>query len=342
MPSATDFLASPTRYARFFIYGPAKTKKTWWACAAAYHGYDVLLLDADRGASILRHFSDTAQSRIHILPIADDSTTPVAFEFLTRWARERFHGFFHDQRRVFLDRPQPGATLYSLRAASPNLIVVIDSWSSFVTSAVQEFSNRNNVDPADAGKIEWDGYRWAGMMATWLVEMYKSLPCHLVIIGHQTTHEKWKGKGRDRVCYYSKETPLSTSNPHSKTLPKHFDEFYRFDLRGKEHYIIPNGDENHEGGSRTIAPGLYKWDDLQLVDVLRLQGIPPVDGSTPPREYPVVANTQPLIEEGMAPALTHSSVSSDAPVIRPAAPSLATGIAIPDTPPTLKIGGLSL
>ena len=70
---------------RLLLYGPEKAKKTWLACAAAEAGFNVILLDADDGAHILKQLTPEGRKRIFHLNIVDKIERPVAAEFLARF-----------------------------------------------------------------------------------------------------------------------------------------------------------------------------------------------------------------------------------------------------------------
>ena len=129
-------------------------------------------------------------------------------------------------------------------------------------------------------------------MATWIIESLKALPCHVIIIGHQNTYEKYRGTGRDRKLISVREQPISTSNPHSQTLDTHFDEFYSFYRRGSINYIDTSGDVGRAGGSRTMEPKAWKWEELPSSRLCQEQGIALPGPDAPLREYPETAEIQ--------------------------------------------------
>ena len=300
MPSATDYFASPSNLLRLFIYGHGKSKKTWWACAAAEAGFNVLLIDTDRGAKIVQQLSPAALERIHIIPCSDRGKQAVAYEFLSTFIRN-FDCFFNAVRGGVKQTSMPDSTRYLFRDLEPGTVVVLDSWSALCRSLATHYCNTHKIDPANAEKTEWEGYRWVGTMATWIIESLKSLPCHLVVIGHQTTYEKYRGSGRDRKLISTREQPLSTSNPHGQTLDMHFDEVYSFSVRGSNYYISTAGDTNKAGGSRTMAPKDYAWDALPFSTLCKAQGIPLPGPKAPLREYPHTAALK-LQQPGAKPA----------------------------------------
>lgn len=314
--NALDYLRHRDRFLRLLIYGHAKTKKTWWACAAAEAGFNVFLLDMDRGAAIIRNLSERALQRTHVVTCADRGDDPVAYQFIRQFAKT-YDCFYHAERAATSTRPIAGSFNYDFKRTDPSTVIILDSWSALCRSLIQHFSNTHKVDPADAGKIEWEGYRWVGMMATWVLDMLKSIPCHLIVIGHQATYEKYTvGRGNQRKLMFTREQPLSTSNPHGQTLASHFDEVYRFYTRQKTTYIATDGHEHCDGGSRIVPPGQYRWEELTFAKLCSLHNITPPGFDTPPREYPAV----PAAPAGQLPARHRErehSKQEQPPVIQP-------------------------
>ena len=291
MPGAADYFASPDNLLRIFIYGYAKSKKTWWAAAAAEAGFNVLLLDIDRGAKIVKQLSDAALKRVHIIPAADRGKQPLAYSFMATFIRT-FDCYFHAGRGATKASHMAGATRYAFRDIEPGTVFILDSWSALCRSLIMHYSVEHNIDIYDAKKTEWEGYRWVGTMATWFLESLKALPCHLIIIGHQQTYEKYRGLKQDRKLISVREQPMSTSNPHAQTLDQHFDEIYRFYKFGSINYISTDGNVGVAGGSRTMEPKAYHWDALPFSEICRQQGIALPGSDAPIREYPETAAIQ--------------------------------------------------
>ena len=283
--NAHDFLTRPNNHIRLFIYGHGKTKKTWWAAAAASAGFNTLILDMDRGASIIRNLDAAALTRTHVIPCADRAADPIAYQFIREFCRS-FDVYFHEKRGATSQKPMRNATRYNLtNSSAPATVLILDSWTALTRSIIQHFSNEHGIDPTDAGKIDWDGYRWSAMMATWVLESLKSLPCHLIVIGHQNTYEKYRGTRRDRRLIFTREQPLSTSNPHGQTISQHFDEVYRFIGRGGVSYIETGGSEHVDGGSRIVAAKTYQWEQFQFATLCKLHGIEIPGPDAPAREW---------------------------------------------------------
>lgn len=311
MPRANEAI-SP--YQRLILYGAAKTKKTWWAMNAAEAGYNVLVADSDRGSGIVQALSERAKERIYILETADSAHAPVAFNFMHSFA-QTLSIYWNEESQQVSHWPQAGFMEIDLRLPNPNLVFVLDSWSALCRSIDFEFARKNNINLADADKIEWDGYGWAGRVAFWILAQLKSLPCHLIIIGHEHAWDRYTGQKQSRKIVESRIQPYSVSGPHGKQLGREFNDIMRFYRQGITNWIDLDGNINKDAGSRFRAPGLYDWNEFQFATIAG------------------VAQDDTIMQwgEGMP-----SAVATAAPVALTSPPG-APSIPVPSTAPRIQI-----
>ena len=114
-------------------------------------------------------------------------------------------------------------------------------------------------------------------MASYFLKQGKALPCHFIVIGHQTIYEKHKkvminGREKDTI-EWSRLQIQSTSGPHAMTVGTEFSDILRFYFVGDNVKISTTAEEGILGGSRLIPPGSYKWADLQFKDICEQAGI---------------------------------------------------------------------
>ena len=64
---ALDDTLNNDNLARLLIYGPAKTRKTWFATKAAELGFNVILIDTDYGFHVTQNLTPEARRRIYHL-----------------------------------------------------------------------------------------------------------------------------------------------------------------------------------------------------------------------------------------------------------------------------------
>lgn len=270
MPTLPQSFAESTKL-RLLMYGPPKSRKTWLAGTAAEAGYNVLLLDTENGAGILRQLSPAAQARIYRIDVSDDGKRAVAAEFVTRFCRaEKFN--WDETNRKYVARCPEGATCITIDKSRFNLntVVILDSYSALCWSVAYRYCLENNIDLSDASKTEWEGYRWAGQLLTWMITQLVNLPCHFILVGHQEMYEK----RRENKVEWSRLQMKSASGPHAMTIAKNFDDVLYFSVRGSQVYVDARPEKDRDGGGRIIPPAQYKWEDLQFANICQLAGMP--------------------------------------------------------------------
>lgn len=273
---------------RVIEYGRPKTKKTWWAGKAAEAGFNVILLDGDNGFHILKEIPETIRNnRIVRVNCVDNIGDPVFAPFTIKLLKNKkilwndskkieqlgFAGLEEDCNYMYLD----------LRKLTKNDVLVLDSWSQYCVSLNLRFAKENNLDLTAANKWEWDGYAYSGMLVDWTLNSLMSLPCHVVVIGHETTYEKYRGTGRNRQLVSTTIVMRSTSNPKAMTVPAPFSDTLYFFSVGSSVKIDTRAEDGRLGGSRAIPPAVYDWDKLQFTDVCKAYNIS-IPGN-PEREY---------------------------------------------------------
>ncbi len=280
---------------RELLYGPPKTKKTWWACKAAEAGFNVILLDCDDGAHILSQIAPEARHRIANINIVDTLTDPVACKFTTLALAGRiFLWDEQDKDRVIMpaNRNMEHSFYYiNANKLTRNDILVVDSWTKLVKSLAWRWYKENGIDITSgeqAKSTNWDGYRWSGEMASWMVRQLKALPCHVMVIGHKSVYEKYKnevinGKKVSSVEWQRTQI-VSTSGPHGMTIASDFSDILQFYLVGSIFKIDTTPYADADGGSRLIPPKVWRWEELQFVDICNMVGIP-VPDNAPPQEF---------------------------------------------------------
>lgn len=295
MPSLEESLGQDLRM-RIMIYGPAKTKKTWWAGTAAEAGFNVLLLDGEQGGGILKQLSAPARNRIYRIDTQDVAGRAVFAEFLTFFCKFTNFNWDETTKRFATGKPTENQIVLNReKLLTRNTVLVVDSYSALVLSLVQRYSIEQNIDLSDASKTEWEGYRWAGALASWMIQSLVQLPCHVILIGHQEMYEKRK----DKVVEWSRLQMKSVSGPHAMTIANKFDDVLYTSVAGSSFYIDSRAEKDRDGGARYVPPNRYKWEDLSIKKLCELGGI-----ALPPSDLPTMAQ---LIAEAKQEALTKTT-----------------------------------
>lgn len=272
-----------TKLIHALLYGATKTKKTWWMGTAAELGFNVTILFCDRegGLNILKNLSDEARQKIKVIDIQDRPDRPVSAHFISRFCKGRPFLWNQNDKSVIWNEEAVNPEHYHVcvRPAllNENDVLGFDSWTSHIESIYAQFDAENAIDPADAKKIEWDGYGWSRRTGTWHLNYLSHLPCHLIIIGHQQFYEKKKrvredGKYVEKVIW-SRTQVTSTSGPHSQIVPQRFDDIFYFFMEGNTIKIDTRPDQHRDGGSSIVPPDIYLWDKLKFDRVAEMSGV---------------------------------------------------------------------
>jgi len=294
MPTLDETLEQNT-YFRILAYGSAMTKKTWWAGRAAEAGFNVLILDCDGKIGVLKHLTPEARKRIFVLDIMDTPARAISAEFMTYFltsnkliwdtkAKQKLHSLSPEQSRdpaLLKD-----IVLLEPAALDRNWVVVLDSYTALVESLTHRFAIENNIDLADAKKVEWEGYGFTGRMASWIISTLKQLlRCHIIVIGHKDVYEKRKTtvvNGRkEQTIEWQRQQPKSTSGPHAMLLAKHFTDILIFKLVGEMFKIEVRASSEQDGGGIFIPPKLYSWDELSFNQACQFAGMPTPEKTSP-------------------------------------------------------------
>ena len=266
MPSAQQHL-DDNNALRIMAYGPAKSKKTWWACRAAEFGYRVLLFDFEDGSGILNQLPQEARDRIFILPFADAGKDSFAIEAATVILKE-YHFYVNEETRTVTGTAKVGSYHIDMRNFGRDTVVIFDSYTALVHSAARRFARDHNLDLADAEKTDWPGYGWAGRLLNWMLGQMEHFPCPFILIGHETQNvirKKVLGNAKAQ-----KNAPIervrrqiySSSNPHGLGIGKNFTDIIYLAAIGRTFKVDTRGSRDEDGGCRNIPPGLYDWDAL--------------------------------------------------------------------------------
>jgi hypothetical protein len=268
-----------TALVRAIVYGPPKTRKTWWCGAAAEHGFNVIIADGENGYGILRQLSPAAKSRVTVLNGADELSRPHFAQLVGLITRGHMPVYWDQTDRQQLAvlasrKPDHDYVQVFLPALTSNDVFVCDSLSALVDSTNMTYAVENKIDMEDAKKQEWDGFMWVGNYITAMINRLKNLPGHVLLIGHESVYEKKKKEGKELVTEWSRHQLKSSSGPHAMTIPGKFSDILYFNFIGRSVKIDTNGEAGRDGGGRSVEPRLYDWAELTLLKMTQALGVP--------------------------------------------------------------------
>lgn len=267
---------------RLMLFGRPKLKKTWWAMNAAAAGFNVLLLDGDKGAGIIQQVNHNIRRRLRIIECADKLNVPVFADFITRFLAGHTIRWDDTDNRVIptIQVPNPTHAHFIIDATKLTLndVVVLDSWSSLVVSFVWQYHMENGIDLNKEPKDKWGNFRYSDRMLNWILSAIKAIPCHVIVIAHEMTNEETEPKHNqegkiERVLTGEINIQAdSSSRNHGGKLPKHFSDILYFHKKGTHIYVDTRAIEGRDGGSRLIYDD-REWDKLQFTDFVKASGL---------------------------------------------------------------------
>lgn len=279
-------LGNPTQdiLLRELIYGESQRKKSWWAGATGNAGFNVLVLNGDKPATIYKQLPLAAQSKLRIVNVFDKFNFADLVARLLRGDKVWWDIDKSSRALVGMQDKTHQHFLLDFSKLGPNDVVVCDSWTGLVGASIQKLATERKVDLSEIGKLEWDLYGPAAMHLTWMLQQFKMLQSHFILIGHSDIYEKHKKKSDGKPSAeieFTRTQPISSSRPHAQTLAKYFTDTLYFYMVGNQHYISTESTSERDGGSTTVGPKNWKWDDLQFTDLCKAAGIPFPVGDIP-------------------------------------------------------------
>lgn len=279
MPMADTYDEDYGRPTRTFLYGPDKTKKTWWALRAAEAGFNVVLIDGDDGASINKQLPIEARKRILIIDAVNTTNVQTFARFVATFMRGKPFVWDEKAKSSLLPNsklnPERSYVYFDVSKLTTNDVVILDSWTRLASSLLLEWANENNVDLTAVEK-ESDNFSLLNYQSRYLdftLSKIATFPCHFIAIGHETVYEKYEGKGKDRKMIEQKTQPFSSTGPHAKKIGAHFSNILRFTkLSDLAFRIDAGGDANTMGGCRQLKPEKFDWKAISPATIFKAVG----------------------------------------------------------------------
>lgn len=205
-----------------FLYGAAKTGKTYLAGQLAEQGYNLFWIDLEKGIRTLQNsLSPEAQERITYLALPDTPLNPVAVATIGKLfaARTPLH-ICHEHGKVACavkECKQPEAfTVFDPSKLDSTWVVVIDSMTQLSDSAGFHASQAMQATLIDkAAKMGFDEYGYQGMLLKSILSNMQQANFHRLFIGHEDIVEQTDGK--DTIF------PVCGTRAFSRQAARYFD-----------------------------------------------------------------------------------------------------------------------
>jgi hypothetical protein len=277
MPPISQKVLAHDQPTRSLIYGPAKTKKTTWALEAAELGYNIIYFNLDRGDTVaLSRIKSEAHPRILEVWADNNQDKVLAAELLLRFIRGgRF--YWNDTDGMLASTPaKPDKAHYVLDVSkvNKNTIVLIDTWTALRDALLIRSAQDAKQDVFKLEKWTWDHFGPAGAIANMILAKLRDLPCHVIVIAHTETYDKYSKVDKDAkgnaLIEFSRDQPTSTSRAHGMTLAGYFDNVLRFYLQGEAYKIDSTATSEADGGCRAIPPKIWNYPELSFGKMIEL------------------------------------------------------------------------
>lgn len=227
---------------KLLLIGDSKIGKTYYAALAAKAGFNILYLDGDVGATTISSMIHTGvltkeeASRIYLIDCRDTiegGKRDTRFvEFMNEFTSSVRFRWNETANRIA--RRNDTGEIWEITPAKmdENTILIIDSWTAYVESVMLWCARANSVDLANATTAEMRPvYQGGGLKSTEMLQIIRSLNCHLIAIGHpdeyqHTTNPDGRKVGsineKDKTIEWTKGIAKSTSKPQGLQMGKYF------------------------------------------------------------------------------------------------------------------------
>lgn len=249
------------------IYGYGKTRKTSWAGQVAKTQMNGIYCDCDNSVPVLGSIlSPEEQAKLTYVNMSDEVNAAKASWFVAALAKGRPFIWDELERKVVKTRPAGhDCLLVNPKKFTASDCLIIDSYTQVCNSLFIQYALENGLDLSEAKKLEWDDYRWAGQLATFLLTSLMALKCSVILISHVRTYEKKrKDKFGKEELVSVRTQPVSVSNNHAETISKYFGEVYYFFKQGTGTKISTKTSDSLDCGSRFLEPKDWNYDELSL------------------------------------------------------------------------------
>lgn len=291
-----DQAPQQSRLVKLLLIGDGKIGKSYYAGMAGAENLNVLYLNGDVAGQTLSQLPIEVQRNIYLMEMGDTilgGTRDCKFiESMTEFTTMAKVRWNDTHQRVAKRSDSDDIWEIQPGRMDGNCVLVLDSWTSLAESIMLQAALANGVDLASATTTQMRPvYQSAGLKATAMLQIIRSIQCHVIVLAHPDEYQhKTAPEGRrvqdvkenDMVIDWTKMIPKSTSRPHGLQMAKYFT-----DVAWME--VAPNGKErrlNFRLKNDRISGGHF--DDLKSVDEYSIGNlIRRLGGSTPSSPTPI-------------------------------------------------------
>lgn len=232
-----DQAAPPKNLIKLLLIGDGKIGKTHFAGMAAASGFNVLYIDGDVAGPTIARLPDAAKRGIYMLSAHDTIMGGMRdhrFIDLMSEFTSNIKFKWNDSQQRLAKVADKTDEIWEIIPGQmdESCVLVIDSWTGLTESMALRAAQKNSVDLADATTNEMRPvYQSSGLNATSMLQVIRSMPCHVIVLGHPDEYQhKTAPEGRsvrdikenDMIVDWTKFIAKSTSRPHGLQMPKYF------------------------------------------------------------------------------------------------------------------------
>lgn len=281
MPPFGEIQDRKTATIKELIFGASQRKKTWWAANACLHNFAVTFIDGDDNLGVLNLIDQKFASRINVIPVVNQPDSPIMPIFAAHFLKQK--PFCWDeiaQHEVgsmnIMDLSHPHWWIDPSKLG-PHDVIVFDNYTTLATGTGLQAANEKKIDLSDPAQLDKDKrglFGYSNAFLNWALANIKALNANVIMIAHQDMYEKMgkNAEGKD-VVEWSRLQIKSSSGPHAMQVPKYFSDMLYFKVVGDVVKIDTRIEASRDGGSRHVKPGIYKWEELQFVDICKAANV---------------------------------------------------------------------
>jgi hypothetical protein len=232
-----DQAPSEKKLIKALIIADGKVGKTRFAGMAAAAGFNVLYFDGDVGTPTLSQLPMEAKRNLYLLPVHDTITggsRDSRFIETIEQFSSNIEFRWNDTQSRMASAKDKTDTIWKIQPAKmdENCIMVWDSWTSLTESIQLRSAIAEGIDLTDSTLADMRAvYRGSGLKATQMLQIVRSMPCHVIVLAHPDEYEHRvapDGKRirdineKDMIIEWTKMIAKSTSRPHALQMPKYF------------------------------------------------------------------------------------------------------------------------
>ena len=214
---------------RVIVYGPPKSGKTELVSKLAMK-YNLLWVDLERGFTPLFKLPQEAQERVRVITLPDTKDEPIAVRTLLKMVTGEAgsvcekHG---EWKCAICGRNSEAAVEHvQLRGMGADTILVIDSLTQLVDSALNHVRGPNMADTA---KSEWDHWAAQGALISKILGSLQQLGINVVVISHDVEVEQEDGS--------IMLVPVSGTRNASRNTGRFFDHVLYLRVQNMKHKV---------------------------------------------------------------------------------------------------------